>query len=102
VILQRITKTPKMFMVTGVMAPEDQSYYSSGQVTGLIGGLKGVVDLETLMQTGGEGVPGFPGMQNAGRGTRYYLPLHACLTLLILAVVIGNVGMFLSRKKGQK
>ncbi len=108
VYLERIQKAPLMFMVTGVMVPENQNYYDSGQIKGMIGGVKGALDLETLMETGIEpggsanfpdGVPGFKGMQNEGKGTAYYPTLHVCLFLLIIAVVVGNVGMFLARKE---
>jgi hypothetical protein len=106
VTLERVNKTPLMFMVTGVMVPTDQTYYASGQLKGLCGGIKGVFDIETLMRTGlaqGQSskwgpITGFPDKQNAGRATRYYFALHACLILLIIAVIVGNVGMALSKK----
>ena len=114
VVLERVTKAPLMFMVTGVMVPENTTYYASGQLKGLCGGVKGVYDLETLMEDGlnVEGphkvlsekytdvIPGFPGKQNAGKGNAYYPSLHFALFLLILAVITGNVGMFLSKRKG--
>lgn len=116
--IQRIKKTPLLFMVTGVMVPEDQVYYASGQLKGLVGGIKGVFDIETLMDKGispantttkdaimsdkyPNGVPGYPGKGNQGKGTAYFLTLHFALSLLIIAVVIGNVGMFLSRRKAK-
>ena len=45
-------KVPLLFAVTGVMVPETQVYYNSGQIVGFIGGLKGVYDLEVLMESG--------------------------------------------------
>jgi len=113
-VLERITKVPMMFMVTGVMVPETTTYYASGQIKGFCGGVKGVYDLETLMENGlnvegpnkivseksTEVIPGFPGMQNTGKGMAYYPSLHFALFLLILAVVTGNVGMFLAKRKG--
>ena len=93
VTLERVKKVPLMFMTTGVMVPEAQNNYVSGQLKGLVGGVKGVFDMETLMEEG------FPGMQNAGMGTAYYPTLHVCLLLLIVAVAVGNVGMLLSRKR---
>ena len=92
ITIERVTKVPLMYMVTGVMVPESQNNYTSGQLKGLVGGVKGVFDMETLMEEG------FPGMRNEGMGTAYYPTLHVCLTLLILAVVAGNVGMLLSRR----
>lgn len=92
IVIERVKKTKLMFMVTGVMVPETRNYYTSGQIVGLVGGVKGNYDLETLMDTG------FPGKKNAGKGTAYYLSLHFAITLLILCVVLGNVAMFLSRR----
>jgi hypothetical protein len=94
-------------MVTGVMGPESLPYYSSGQIKGLAVGLKGVYDMEQMLEGGITAdmktkwgvVPGFPGQANIGNGSRYYPTLHFCLALLILAVIVGNVGMALSRRK---
>lgn len=112
ITVERIKKTPLMFMVSGVMVPEAQVFYASGQIKGLVGGVKGVYDLETLLEKGvnkgpasvqsdkyKEGVDGFAGKKNAGKGTKYYLALHFAITLLILAVVVGNLGMFLARRR---
>jgi hypothetical protein len=110
--LERIKKTPMMMAVTGVMVPEDTVYYASDQLKGLCGGIKGVYDLETLMEYGinnpgdhkidspkyGQ-IPGWPGKHNSGKGTAYYPALHVCLLTLILAVVAGNVGMFMARRQ---
>jgi hypothetical protein len=111
-------KTPLAFAVTGVMGPETQVFYQSKQIVGFAGGLKGVYDLETMMEHGinnpgpdgkivvpsskyGQ-IPGFPGMPNKGKGTLYYPTLHVALALLILTVIIGNVGMFLSKRANQR
>jgi hypothetical protein len=106
VVIERLYgKVPLGMMVTGVMGPETQVYYDSHQLVGLSKGLKGVYDLENMMDDGatigGTQFPPFkgPGVINHDLGTKYYPTLHAALTLLILAVVIGNVGMFLSRKR---
>lgn len=120
IIVERLFgKVPLAFMVTGVMVPETANYYASGQIAGLVGGLKGVYDLEQLMQYGinwaPEGgkvivpsdrngkVPGFAVDKKylIGNGTMYYPALHGAISLLILAVVVGNVGMFLARKGGK-
>jgi hypothetical protein len=98
ITFQRVKDTKLMFMVTGVMFVEDHNYYASGQLKGLIGGVKGVFDLETIMSKGYESIPPLPGKNEPGRGTKYYPALHACLGLLLLAVIAGNVGMWLSRK----
>jgi len=118
VTLGRITKTPLMFLVTGVMVPENTVYYDGGQLKGLCAGVKGVYDLESMMEYGlnipgpheliseknKDQIPGFgPGMHpNFGKGQLYFPSLHFALFLLILAVIIGNVGMFLAKRGGAK
>lgn len=111
ITLERIKKVPMMFAVTGVMVPGETVYYSSGQLVGLCGGVKGVYDLETLMEKGVNSgtvdqvvsskygsIPGFVGQKNTGMGTAYYPTLHVCLSLLILAVITGNAGMMMSKR----
>ena len=80
-------------MVTGVMGPESAVYYASGQVKGLVAGLTGVYDIETLMEKD------YKGMTNLDNGAKYYPTLHVALLLLIIAVIVGNLGMLLSRRK---
>lgn len=117
ILIERLYgKVPLLYAVTGVMGPETQVYYSSGQLVGLLNGLKGVYDVETMMESGvnkpgpdgkivvesekhrQDDLPGFPGDVNAGKGTAYYPTLHFALGLLILAVVVGNVGMVLAKR----
>ncbi len=97
VIIQRLSGKgmPIGMMVTGVMGPETSVYYTSGQLIGLSAGLKGVYDMETLMND----TFTKPGLTNFGKGDRYYPTLHFALLLLILAVAAGNVGMFLNRRR---
>lgn len=96
VAIERLnTKVKMVAMVTGVMVPESTVFYASNQIKGLSGGLKGVYDLETMM----EAEPAFKGMANVGKGMGYYPTLHVVLTLMIVAVVLGNVGMFLARRR---
>jgi len=115
-------KIPICAMLTGVMAPEAFPYYRSGQLAGLSGGVKGVYDIETLMEKGlrhssaaggkdmietdspkhaGLVQEGFPGKKNLDRASAYYPTLHFTLTLMIILVVIGNVGLVLSRREGK-
>lgn len=39
-------------------------------------------------------------IKNYARGMQYYLSLHSALILMILAVVIGNIGTLMMRKRG--
>ncbi|MCC6686671.1 MAG: hypothetical protein IT205_06755 [Fimbriimonadaceae bacterium] len=105
-------------MVTGVMAPESLIYYNSGQVAGQSGGLRGVVEMETMMSRGvnysADGkepfvkAPQFSGkiaplpesLKPLDRGMSYFASLHAALILMIAAVVLGNVGLLMQKKKG--
>lgn len=105
-------KLPIGMLVTGVMVPQEQVYYQSGQLFGLCGGVKGVYDLEWMMEYGvnmpnpntaksekyGK-IEGFPGMKNFDTGAKYNFALHFALTLLIVVVALGNVGMILSRRE---
>ncbi|HLO99489.1 MAG TPA: hypothetical protein VK171_12915 [Fimbriimonas sp.] len=111
-------KVPLVFAVTGVMVPETQVYYNSGQIAGFLGGLKGVFDLEQMMENGlnvpgkdgkiaiasskvTEQIPGFPGMVNTGNGSKYYPTLHFALLLMIGLVVKGNLEMLKARKEAK-
>ncbi len=95
VAIERISDRVRMGgMVTGVMGPETGNYYDSRQLVGLSVGLKGAYDMETLM------AEKYPGKENVNfdRGTKFIVPLHFAIFLLIIAVIIGNVGVLLTRK----
>jgi hypothetical protein len=100
-------------LVTGVMAPETLVYYESRQLVGMIGGLRGTVELETVMAGGvnfrDDGkvanavknrpiTPPLGGPVSYGRGMAYFLSLQCALALMIIAVVVGNVGMIMARR----
>lgn len=107
------SKVPVISMITGVMFPEQYNYYKSGQLKGLVNGLSGCVELETLMdkgidahgEVGGKALPmqaePFKGYENFHRGMAYYLALHVALAVLIIAVVIGNIGMFMTKRSSR-
>lgn len=138
IAIQRLSgQLPILCFCTGVMGPQILPYYQSGQVSGVAIGLKGVYDMESMMDGGvnwedpetqktnrlsdlkasipdlaalvNEDIPNFESPPDGaeygttktfGRGQAYYAALHAALILMILAVIIGNVGMQLSKKKG--
>jgi hypothetical protein len=116
VMVERLSgKIPIGAAVTGVMGPESEIYYKTKQVGGLAAGVKGAYDLESLMETGinwtgPDGkvafqipsyptVPGWPGQTNYGRGRQYFPPLVIDLTLLIVAVIVGNIQMLRAKRK---
>ena len=95
IAIERIKSVPMIMMVTGVMGPETQVYYDSGQLKGLVTGLKGLYDMESLMDKDQQ----FKGEVTLDNGAKYYPTLHLALVLMIFAVVIGNVGMFISKRR---
>lgn len=112
-------KTKISVMCTGVIGPSVLPYYQAGQVKGVAIGLKGVVDMEYMMKNGlnspnteGKILVPWPGNEDKtappitegttiARGTKYFMSFHAAIALLILAVFLGNLGMFLSRRKAK-
>lgn len=97
IAIERISADVKMAgMVTGVMGPETLNYHLSGQLHGLAAGLKGVYDLEGLMEEK------WPGQTNLDKGSKYILTLHSAIFLLILAVIIGNIGVIAQKLGGKK
>lgn len=99
IAIERFSRQTKMAgMVTGVMGPETLNYYLSGQLVGLAVGLKGAYDLETLMSQN----KAWEGQRNLDKGPIYILSLHVAIGLLILMVVLGNVGVFLTRGQAKR
>jgi len=72
--------------VTAVMATTYYPYLSSGQIKGLVGGLKGAAEYEILIQRPGMGVKGMDAQSIA----------HL---MILLLVVLGNVLYFLGKRK---
>lgn len=78
---------------TAVSAPQFYPYLGSGQLVGLLGGLKGAADYETLLKQEVENVPdgtAIPGMA-----------AQSIAHLVIMGfIVLGNIAYFGLRKKG--
>ncbi len=76
---------------TAVMAPKLYSYIGSGQLTGLLGGMKGAAEYEQLVK--------HPDMAVKGMGIQSLVHL-----LIIGLVVVGNLGYFLGsgRRKAKQ
>lgn len=74
------------FGTTAVMAPDAYPYLQSGQIEGLVGGLKGAAEYETLIGVPGLGTRGMPAQQWA----------HL---LVIGFIIVGNLGYFFTRAK---
>ena len=74
-----------VFGTTAVMAPDAYPYLQSEQIEGLVGGLKGAAEYETLIGQRGLGTRGMPAQQWA----------HL---LVIAFIIIGNLGHYFTRK----
>jgi len=72
---------------TSVMAPELYTYIDSGQMKGMLFGIKGAAEYERLL-----GIKGFT--------TRAITPVSLSLVLLFVLIALGNYGMYASRKRG--
>lgn len=70
--------------VTAVMATSFYPFLASGQISGLLGGLKGAAEYEILIQK--------PGMGQRGMDAQ-----SICHLVIILLVILGNVTYFLRR-----
>ena len=71
--------------VTAVMAPKSYSFLQTGQMVGLLGGMKGAAEYEKLSR-------------NPGRATRGMDPQSIIHLLIIIFIVLGNVGYFVSKR----
>ncbi len=71
--------------VTAVMAPKSYSFLQTGQMVGLLGGMKGAAEYEKLTQ-------------NQDRATRGMDPQSIIHMIIILFIVLGNIGYFVSRQ----
>lgn len=74
---------------TGVNAPWMFQYYSAHQIEGIIGGLQGASEYETLVEKPGSATLGMPA-QSAAHG------------MLIILLVIGNIAFLVFRKKKKR
>ena len=72
---------------TAVMAPDLYPFLDSGQLKGLLGGLAGAAEYETLIDRSGQATKGMSAQSFA----------HLIIVILVL---IGNAAFFASRQKG--
>ena len=75
--------------VTAVMAPRYFAYIGSGQMTGMLGGMKGAAEYEALVSKPAKAVKGMAAQSL----------VHL---FVIFSVIAGNIVYFLGRKKRQK
>ena len=70
---------------TAVMATSFYPFLSSGQMIGLLGGLKGAAEYEMLIEK--------PGMGQRGMDAQ-----SVCHLVIIILVIVGNVGYFMKKQ----
>ncbi len=75
--------------VTAVVAPKMYSFVDAGQMTGLLGGMKGAAEYEKLVGKEGKAMRGMDAQSLA----------HL---MIILLVIVGNIGFFVTRKKDRE
>lgn len=76
------------FGTTAVMAPDAYPYLQAGQIEGLVGGLKGAAEYETLI--------GHPGLGTRG------MPAQEWGHLLVIGfIVLGNLGHYFTSRRGR-
>lgn len=80
------SRLPLLYGPTSVMVPEAYPYLRSGQIAGMLSGIKGAIEYETLLKE-----PGFASSASASLSWAHFL--------IIGLIVVGNVGMFLERKR---
>lgn len=89
-IVNALYGTPVGCGVTAVMAPKFYAFVSAGQMTGLLGGMKGAAEYELLL--------GQPARATTGMDAQSLMHL-----LIIGLVLLGNIGYFAGRRqKGKK
>jgi hypothetical protein len=78
---------------TAVSAPQFYPYLGAGQMVGLLGGLKGAADYETLIREGLEGTP--PGTAIPGMAAQSIAHL-----VIMIFIILGNLAFFAARRRG--
>jgi len=76
---------PLAIGVTGVMATDYYPYWQTGQIFGILGGLKGAAEYETLVGTPGKAV----------EGMKVQMVAHL---IIIFFIIVGNIGYFATTK----
>ncbi len=81
--------------VTGVMTSDYYPFLQSGQIFGLIGGMKGASEYEHLAEEGGY-ISKEKDQLTASKSMPIQTTTHI---VIILFIVIGNVGYFMTKGK---
>ena len=88
-LIQGGDKVTYCLAATSVMVPELFPYLDTGQIEGMLFGLKGAAEYEDLLQLPAD----------KKESTRFLSPLSLSLIYLFLLIFLGNLGMYLSRRR---
>jgi hypothetical protein len=94
--------TPVAVGCTAVSAPKYYAYLSTGQMIGLLGGLKGASEYERLL------IQGYPVTKRVYDDTTVFSAMKGMdvqtidHTVIIIFIIIGNVAFFLSRPRATR
>lgn len=78
--------------ITAVMAPEFYPFLQTKQLVGMLGGLKGAAEYETLVERN----LGFKGRKVASIGMDSQSIVHI---MMIIFIILGNVAYFMARRR---
>lgn len=87
------TKAPYLFCPTSVMGPELYTYLDSGQIRGMLFGIKGAAEYERVLVEHGV-------LKKEGFTSQAMTPVSLSLVYLFLLIGLGNLGMYSTRRKG--
>jgi hypothetical protein len=77
---------------TAVSAPQFYPYLGTGQMVGLLGGLKGAADYETMVRVGVENAP-------AGTATPGMAAQSVAHLVIMLFIILGNISYLANKKR---
>jgi hypothetical protein len=95
--VQGVYRTPMGYACTGVLGPEAYPYLDSGQLRGILVGLKGAAEYEKLVKYP-DNDRKHPGRHLRGRATYEMSAQSVAHVLIILLIILGNLGYLRARR----
>ncbi|MCP4631445.1 MAG: hypothetical protein GY855_00855 [candidate division Zixibacteria bacterium] len=94
---------PLALGVTGVMASDYYPYLQTGQLFGLLPGMKGAAEYESLFMKGlKKADPNDPSLGEKRAATESMAYQTTSHIIILVFIIISNIGFFLSRKEEKK
>lgn len=91
--------TPIIIGPTAVSAPKYYAFLNSGQLEGMLGGMKGAAEYEKLMRAAHPEMERFYSSTRAFTATKGMDGQTVMHTVVLLFILLGNLAFFLSQKK---